>query len=172
MPIKIQRLLNIFMVILAWGTIPFLGFHNIKRFLPSSLLIVIIEAITVQIGKRRKWWFFYNKPKSYINGEFPFNIGPFLIGAMWILKWTFGNIKRFIILNAIVDGIFTFFVTNIAKKIKLFTLVRLNKIQFFTYIFSKAFLLYLLQYIIENKKSRGNNIYGAWLSQITVKGDS
>lgn len=74
--------------------------------------------------------------------KFPFNIGPFLVDSMWILKWTNGNFKLFILLNAIVDGVFAFILTGVIKKIKLFTLVRLNKFQFFVYFFYKEFLLY------------------------------
>jgi hypothetical protein len=152
MSIKIQRLLNLAMVLLAWLTSPFLGLNNTKRFIRASLLIVFFEFINVLIGKRRKWWVFYNKPNSYLFNEFPFGIGPFLVGSMWILKWTYGNFKLFILLNAIIDGIFAFIMTCVIKKIKLFTLVRINKFQFFVYVFYKAFLLYGFQYIIESKR--------------------
>ncbi|MGE8206663.1 hypothetical protein ACQKP0_19320 [Heyndrickxia sp. NPDC080065] len=153
MPMKNQWLLNVGMVLLSWLSLPFLGRRNIKRFLPASILIVLIEGINVQVGKKRKWWVFYNKPNSYFSGEFPFNIGPHLVGSMWILKWTFGNFKRFILLNAIVDAFFTFPLIRFLKKLKVATLVRINNWQFFLYIFYKAFLLYWFQYLFENKKN-------------------
>ncbi|MFE7083502.1 hypothetical protein [Priestia megaterium] len=118
MSLKKQWLLNILMIILAWSSLPFLGKHNIKRFLPASILIVLIEGINVQYGKKRKWWVFYNKPKSYLSGEFPFNIGPHFIGTMWILKWTYGNFKAFILLNIIMDAIYAFPFVDFLKKNK------------------------------------------------------
>lgn len=151
MSMKNQWLLSVAMILLSWLSLPFLGSRNIKRFLPASILILIIEGINVQIGKKRKWWYFYNKPNSYLSGEFPFNIGPFFVGSMWILKWTYGNFKRFILLNAIVDGAFTPTMSTLFKKLKLFTLVRLNKFQFFLYFFSKSFLLYWFQSLFEKK---------------------
>jgi hypothetical protein len=153
MSMKNQWLLNIVMVLFAWLTLPFFGARNIKRFLPASMLIALMEGINVQVGKKRKWWVFYNKPNSYFSGEFPFNIGPFFVGSMWILKWTYGNFKRFIFLNAIVDGAFAFALDTIGKRIKIFTLVRINKFQFFLYFFYKAFLLYGFQYLFESKKN-------------------
>lgn len=152
MSIKIQRLLNLAMVLLPWLTSPFLGVNNTKRFIRASLLIVFFEFINVLIGKRRKWWVFYNKPNSYLFNEFPFNIGPFLVGSMWILKWTYGNFKKFIFLNAIVDCAFAFMMATVVKKIKIFTLVRINKFQLFVYFFYKAFLLYGFQKNIESKR--------------------
>lgn len=141
------------MVILAWLTLPFLGLNNTKRFIPASLLIVFFEFINVLIGKRRKWWVFYNKPNSYLFNEFPFNIGPFLVGSMWILKWTYGNFKRFILLNAIVNSSFAFILVTLMEKLKVAKLVRLNHFQLFLYFFYKAPLLYLIQYIIGNKNN-------------------
>jgi hypothetical protein len=168
MPIKIQRVINVTMVLLAWLTIPFLGFRSIRRFLPAALIIVLIEGINVQIGKRRKWWFFYNKPKSYLLGEFPFNIGPFFVGSMWILKWTYGNFKQFMLLNATVNAFFAFILVRLMEKLKVAKLVRLNNFQFFLYFFCKAPLLYGIQYIIESKKEIFINLKKGF-SQIRIK---
>lgn len=151
MTIKIQRLVNVAMVLISWLTLPLLGSRNIKRFLPASILIVLIDGISIQIGKKQKWWVFYNKPKSYLFGEFPFSIGPFFVSSMWILKWTYGNFKKFILLNAIINGIFAFPVANLARKFRYYRLVRLNNFQFFLNFISKAFLFYGIQYLFDKK---------------------
>ncbi|MFP5110732.1 hypothetical protein ACSU6B_29180 [Neobacillus sp. C211] len=70
---KNQWLLNALMVILIWLTLPFLGGRNIKKFLPASIFIVIIENLFAQIGKKRKWWVFYKK-NPYISVALPFYI--------------------------------------------------------------------------------------------------
>lgn len=139
MTIKIQRLVNIAMVLLAWASLPFLGSRNIKRFLPASLLILLFEGINEMIGKRRNWWYFYNKPKSHLFGEFPFNVGPFFVSSLWILKWTFGNFKKFILLNAILNATFAFPIVIFLRKIKYGTLDRINGFQFFLYFFIRHF---------------------------------
>ena len=153
MSLKIQRILNVAMVLLTWSTLPLLGLKNIKRFFLASLLIGIIEVINAIVGKKRKWWVFYNKPNSYLFGEFPFNLGPFFIGSMWILKWTYGNFKRFAVLNAIVNGFFAFPFSSFSRKIRYYTLVRFNHTQFFLYFFLKSLLFYWLQFLVENNKS-------------------
>ncbi len=60
MTIKNQWLLNIVMIILSWLTMPLLGWRTIRRFLPASILAVLICSLDAQIGKKRKWWSFYN----------------------------------------------------------------------------------------------------------------
>jgi hypothetical protein len=154
MTLRIQRLVNVAMVLITWLTIPLLGSRNIKRFLPASILIVVIDGISIQIGKKLKWWVFYNKPKSYLFGEFPFSIGPFFVSSLWTLKWAYGNFKKFILLNAIINVIFAFPVANFARKFRYYTLVRLTNFQFFLNFISKAFLLYGIQYLFEPKDKR------------------
>jgi hypothetical protein len=151
MSLKNQWFINIIMISLSWLTSPFLGWSNLKRFLPASLLIVLFEAINVQFAKKRKWWVFYNKPHSYISGEFPFNIGPFLVSSLWGLRWSFGDFKKFLLINASINAFFAFIYITILEKIKIARLVKINKFQFFLYFFYKAFFLYGFQYIIESK---------------------
>lgn len=154
MPFTIQMIINIAMVLLSWLTVPLLGRRNIKRFLPAAFLVVLLEGIQVQMGKKRKWWVFYNHPTSYLSGEFPFNIGPFLVGSMWILKWTYGNFKKFILINAVVDGFFSFVTVGMLKKLKVVKLVRFSSWQFFLYIFYKSFLLYGLQFVVDKMQKK------------------
>jgi hypothetical protein len=153
MSLKNQWLLNISMVVFSWLSLCFYGWRNIKRFLPATLLVLCLEAFNVQIGKKRKWWVFYNKPKSYISGELPFSIGPFFAFSMWVLKWSYGNFKQFLLLNAGFHVFFTFILISLMKKLKVIKLVNLNKFQFFLYFFYKAVFLYGFQYMIDNKKN-------------------
>jgi hypothetical protein len=157
MTINIQRLINVAMVLITWSTLPFLGLRNIKRFLPATLLIVLFEIINAIIGKRRKWWVFYNKPKSHLFGEFPFHIGPFFVTALWIFKSTYGNFGKYILTNGIVHAFFAFPLTRIAKRIKWYTLDQINEFQFFLYFFYQAFLLYGFQYLFEKNYSLKDN---------------
>ncbi|MEH7419499.1 hypothetical protein V7266_30165 [Neobacillus drentensis] len=152
MSMKKQWLLNIAMIILSWLTIPLLGRRTIKRFLPASLLAVLICSLDVPIGKKRRWWSFYNKPQSFIQNEFPFLIGPMLTMSLWILNWSYGNFKKFIMLNAIGEALFVSPITRLFTKLKLYKLVQFNEFQFFLYFFYKAFFLYGFQYLFEKYK--------------------
>lgn len=151
MIIKNQKYFNFTMIILSWLTIPLIGMKSLKRFSTSSIIILVIEFISVIFGKKREWWVFYNKPNSYLINEVPFIVGPFSVLSLWVLKLSYGNFKNFIILNLITSGFFSFVFTDYCKNRKIFTLVRLNKFQSFAYFFHKSFLLYGFQKLNENK---------------------
>jgi hypothetical protein len=109
------------------------------------------------LGKDVNGGFFIINPNSYLFNEFPFNIGPFLVGSMWILKWTYGNFKQFILLNATVNAFFAFMLIKLLEKLKVAKLVRISNFPFFLYFFYKAPLLYGIQYIIEGKRNYSDN---------------
>ncbi|WP_209124217.1 hypothetical protein [Alkalihalobacillus sp. BA299] len=152
MSLKNQWLFNIAMVLISWLSLPLVGKRSIKRFLPASTLAILLTIFDLQIGKQRRWWSFYNKPQSTISNEFPFLIGPMLVMSLLSLKWTYGNFKKFIMLNALFQAIFTFPITRLFTKLKVYKLVWFNELQFFLYFFYKAFFLYGFQYLFENRK--------------------
>lgn len=70
MTMKIQRLVNVAMVLLTWSTLPFLGLRNIKKFLPATLLIVLFEGINGIIGKDVNGGFFIiNQNHTYLGNS-------------------------------------------------------------------------------------------------------
>lgn len=149
---KRHFIFNIGIIAIPWLTVLFLGKRNFKRFSFAAFSIFILELINHKIGQKLKWWSFYDKKKSFMTNELPFSIGPYMPISMWILKLSFGNFKKFLTLNAISDGIFAFYLINLLKKLRIIRLKRINNFQFFIYLFYKSFLLYGVQYWIENTK--------------------
>jgi hypothetical protein len=147
--INYSKSLLLMMMTLPWFTIPMLGKASFKRFSPSSLLISLAVQIVHFIAKKRKWWWWYEKIHPKEPGGLPFILGPYLVGSLWILKWTYGKFFRYMILNLIVDGAFTYGLTYYLQKFGIAALVRMKKIQLM-YVFTiQALLLYGFQFFRE-----------------------
>lgn len=142
-------LFNLTIIIISWLSLIFIGPRNIKRYSLASVIIGIFEIINHIFGHKRKWWKFYDKPKSFIRDELPFDIGPYMPFSMWVLKISYGSFKKFVLLNAFANGLFAFLFMPFLKKIKIIRLNRLNYFQFFIYIHYKAYILYGVQYLVE-----------------------
>jgi hypothetical protein len=123
--------------------------RSIKRYSVAGVFVVIFEILNHMYGKRKKWWKFYDKKRLFLKDELPFSIGPYMPLSMWLLKFSYGNIKKFITLNALADGVFAFVGMDILKRLKIIRLNRLSRLQFFFYIHYKAYLLYGVQYLYE-----------------------
>lgn len=140
---------NVAIIVVPWLTLLLLGKRNLKRFWFAGAFIMLFEIVNHIYGNRKKFWKFYDKRNAFWKDELPFSIGPYMPISLWILKYTFGNFKRFVITNVISDGLFAFLLIDILKKLKIIGLNRINHIQFFIYLHYKAYLLYGIQSLYE-----------------------
>lgn len=152
--LKVAKALLPAMMVLSWLTIPLLGEKTIKRFLPASILMAIVVRLEGKLAKKRKWWWYYVKIHPKLSGGFPLTWGPFLIGSMWILRFTFGKFKWYLLLNLIVDTIFTYKFVDKLNDLGIASLVRLKKYQLSALFFVKSLLLYGFQVIREKIEHR------------------
>lgn len=151
---KYSKSLLLILIILPWFSAPMLGKDAFKRFLPSSLFIICVQGIVDLIGTKRRWWWWYEKLHPKTLGFMPFMLGPFLVGSLWILKWTYGKFFRYMALNLVVDGSFTYGVTYYLQKFGIGSLVRLKKISLLLIFTIEALLLYIFQFIKEKVTKR------------------
>ncbi|MDR4947900.1 hypothetical protein [Neobacillus cucumis] len=154
--LKMAKPILLSMMILSWLTLPLLGRKAIKRFLPASVLMSILVALEMKFAKKRRWWWFYTKVHSKLSGGFPLTWGPFLVGSMWILRFTYGKFVWYILLNLIVDTFFSYKFVDILKSLGIGSLVRLKKYQLSLLFFIKSLLLYGFQ-MIQEKVGRSHN---------------
>ncbi len=154
--LKYSKALLLLMMILPWFTVLMLGKSSFKRYLPASLFIVFVVRIVNFIAKKRKWWWWYETLHPKVSGVIPFMWGPFLIGSMWILKFTYGKFVRYMLLNLVVDGAFTYGLVYYLQKFGIASLVRLKKINLLLIFFVESLLLYGFQYFKEMTKKKGD----------------
>ncbi|MGX6446336.1 hypothetical protein ACWM35_24360 [Neobacillus sp. K501] len=147
--LKVSKALLPAMLVLSWLTIPLLGKKAIKRYLPASFLMAMIVWLEGKLAKKRKWWWYYVKIHPKLTGGFPLIWGPFLIGSIWILRLTYGKFKLYVLLNLVVDTIFTYKFVEMLKDLGIASLVRLKKYQLSILFFVKSLLLYGFQVIRE-----------------------
>lgn len=156
--IKYNKLILILMMLLVWLTLPLMGKKAIKRFFPAGIFIALITGFETSIAKKRRWWWWYEKLHPKLSGSFPFDWGPYLIGSMWILKFTYGKLFRYLTLNLIFDSVFIFvLIDSWLKKWGIASLVRMKKYQLSLILFFDSLFLYGFQYLLETTKKALKN---------------
>nr|WP_263327332.1 hypothetical protein [Neobacillus sp. Marseille-Q6967] len=146
---KRHLVFNLSIILIPWLSLLLIGKRSFKRYSFAGIFIVIFEIINHLYGHKRNWWKFYDKRKSFFKDELPFSVGPYMPFSMWLLKISYGNFKKFVLLNLISDGLFAFLFIDILKKCKIISLNGINHFQFFIYLHYKAYLLYGFQYLFE-----------------------
>ncbi|MGG3680330.1 MULTISPECIES: hypothetical protein, partial [Heyndrickxia] len=140
MMIKKHLLLNLAIVFIPWLSLLFLGKRNLKRYALASAFIDVFEISNQLLGHMWKWWKFYDKKVLFLRDELPFSMGPYMPLSMWILKYSYGNFKKFVLMNIVADGFFAFLFIEVLKKLRIASLNRLSPVNFFIYLHYKAYL--------------------------------
>lgn len=137
----------VLMVILPWMSIPFIGKKAIKKYVLASITMSVYLVLEGRFAEKKKWWWFPYNIKHNVLAELPLIIGPFFIGSIWILKYTFGKFNLYLLVNLLIDSLFTYFVMDWFKKVGYVTYVKLTKFQLSIVFLIKTFLLYGAQII-------------------------
>jgi hypothetical protein len=151
---RYEKFVFIIIMIVPWLSAPFFGKKTFKRFTPGALFICIFVVIESLVAHKKLWWLFHKRLVPKVIGELPLIIGPFFIGTLWIMKFTFGNFKRYLLTNFFIDAFFVYIHVPILTKLGYASLIRLRKFNFLLIFLFKAVLLYLFQIIFEKKIMR------------------
>lgn len=152
------------MMLVSWLSLPLLGKKSFRRFYPGALLVCIWVICESLLAKKRVWWRFYEKLIPNVMGEIPFIVGPFFIGSIWILKFTFGNFLRFLVVNLVTDFLFVYPGMIILRNMGVVSLVRMKHYQMGILFMAKSVLMYLFQLFVEKLRKKPKNIIQKILS--------
>jgi hypothetical protein len=146
-----KSLITLISTAIPWITAPFIKKSEWKRFFPVLAFITVVIGIESYIAYKRKWWVFPKGSVSHYLKDTSYMAGPFFIGTLWILKLTYGNFRRYILVNILLDSGFVFVLMPILKKYNVMKLVKIKKYQFFSFFMIKALLIYSFQYLKERR---------------------
>jgi cellulose synthase/poly-beta-1,6-N-acetylglucosamine synthase-like glycosyltransferase len=134
---------------LPWLSILIIGKKTLRRFLPGSIFMSLYLIAEGRFAEKKKWWWFPYSVKPNVLAEFPLIFGPFIVGSLWILKYTYGKFNLYLLVNILIDSFFTYFGLKWFKKIGYVSLIRLSKIQLSIVFLIKTIVLYGFQIVYE-----------------------
>ncbi len=87
------------LVILPWFTLFFMRKEDIRRFLPVGLFAALSALIIADVGSALNLWTL--KENIYpFSKLFPYHLGASIVIAMWVFKWTYGRLIRYLAVDA------------------------------------------------------------------------
>jgi len=95
------------MLILPFLTLLFMKSRDVKRYMPSGLLSIVLTTIVHDVGVTLGFWVVHETTFPF-NEMMPYFYGTMPIMTMWVLKFTFGNYWRYMITNAVLDTGFVY----------------------------------------------------------------
>ena len=96
--------------ILPWFLLIFLDKNKVKRYMPVTLLSIVLVLLCVQLGRNLGW--FYVTPSIVLfNGASAYSFGVFAVGTLFIFYFTFKRFWLYFVTNLVLD-IFQIFVVR------------------------------------------------------------
>ncbi|MFJ7725185.1 hypothetical protein ACIQXV_03380 [Neobacillus sp. NPDC097160] len=161
---KHNKMFLLAMMLVPWLSLPLLGKKSFRRFYPGALFVCIWVTVESLIAKKRVWWRFYEKLIPKTMGEIPFIIGPLFVGSIWILKFSFGKFRRFLLLNTITNFLFVFPGMITLRNMGIVSLVRMKHYQMGILFMAKSVLMYGFQAIAEKIRKKPKTIIQRFFS--------
>jgi len=153
---KRPKFLLFLIMILPWFTLPFLGGKAIKRFLPAAIFISIVSKVIDIIAEKRGWWKYYTTIHPLLKGSMPLVLGPFFASAFWSLKNTYGKFVSYIMSSLLLHVGFATIGMWILKRLRITSLVKMNRVQLVIVLLFRALVLYGFQFTKESMEKRRN----------------
>jgi hypothetical protein len=111
--------------LIPWISLFFLNNLNksaLRRFMPVALFATVINTIMYQVAWTYDWWKYKETLFAWDKvAQIHTVYGVFLIGTIWIFYLTFDKFWAYLIVNLIVDCIYSFGFRTLWKKLKITT---------------------------------------------------
>ncbi|MBI0577496.1 hypothetical protein IEC97_08995 [Neobacillus cucumis] len=145
------NVIRIAQLIAPWFSIVFLPKKSFNQYLPVSLFASCLVIGMCALAAPFRWWEVKGGIRFKIFNDLTFIFGPFIVGTLWIFHFTFGNLKRFFIVNLIIDALFSFPVNYLFQRLNLYKLVKFKPTYIFLSFIGFSFIIYGFQLV--NKRA-------------------
>ncbi|MCD7035352.1 hypothetical protein LRR81_13995 [Metabacillus sp. GX 13764] len=146
---KNSKWFYLLMLFIPWLSVPLLGSRALKRYLPAAIFICTFTKAVDLFGEKKKWWKFYKGSSSFQRMNL-FNLGPYFVSSLWMMRFAYGRFPLYIFANMILHIWFIYFGgLKLLDQYRIGSLRKLTKFQYFVIDFIRALLLYGFQYAAE-----------------------
>lgn len=134
-------------LIIPWLSLFLIKKHELKRFMPASILASLLVTIIFEMSYVYNWWTVQKAIAQWGHiTSIPLVYGAFLIGTIWIFRYTFDKgFWFYIIANAIVDALYAFIGLNILIYFGIYRLENMGNFGIFLLMTILALIVYLYQ---------------------------
>ncbi|WP_394138660.1 hypothetical protein [Cytobacillus oceanisediminis] len=144
-----RKAVSFITLVVPWLTVPLLGKKSFVRFLPAATFIGYFFSILSEIAADRKWWKVKNALFPRYRQDFSYLLGLFFIVTLWVYKLTYKSFFKYLLLNAVIDYIFIFYIVKYFTKVRVFEFRKMRPKHFYFLSITMAAIIYFYQKIVE-----------------------
>ncbi|MDF0728645.1 hypothetical protein PY093_18575 [Cytobacillus sp. S13-E01] len=141
---------------IMWGlliipllSLPFMGKRDFSRYLPSATFVSLLLALISEIAESRRWWKVKINLIPDLTTNMSFVLSTFFVGTLWVFKYSYGNFFKYLGTNFILDWIFSYPLTHLFQRMRVFRLIHFKQHYILMMFISFAIIIYWFQSTIE-----------------------
>lgn len=143
--------------VFSWLSVLFLKKAELKRYMPVALFGALTATIVVEAGVTFNWWITKETVLPFVNMPI-FIYGSFLVGIIWIFRYTYKRFWLFLATNAVIDLILTFPLNNWLVDRGVLEMQNISNFQLLLVAIGSAITLYWYQLWQEGEASPFKNL--------------
>jgi hypothetical protein len=132
-------------LVVPWLTLFAMDKKLVRRYLPAALFITLINTIIDQLASYYQWWIVKDQLFLWSKLDIPIIYGLFIVGSMWILRFTYGKFLWFLVVNAAVDAFQAFIAAPVFHNTGFISFGNMSQADIFLLMFGFSFILYGFQ---------------------------
>ncbi|MGG7620547.1 hypothetical protein [Bacillus coreaensis] len=144
--------IRIIQLVLPWITIVFLPKKSFRQYFPVSIFASFLVTGMCLLAIPYKWWSVKGGWRAKVLNDWSFILGPFIVGTLWIFYFTFGNFKKYFVVNLFMDSLFSFPLSYLFQRLKLFKLVNFRPKHIFITFISFSLIIYGFELLLKRIK--------------------
>ncbi|MFZ4452043.1 hypothetical protein [Salibacterium aidingense] len=149
MALNKRKFLSLSILFVPWLTVPIIRRNSFMRFLPASTLANLVISLFSVVADRKKLWKVKNPIFPYTAVDYSYLLGLFPVTTIWVFKLTYGDFKKYLTLNIILDYLLSFPIIKFFTKVGVFEFKKMRPFHFFIFSVFLAFVIYWYQYFVE-----------------------
>jgi len=147
--VNTPNIVRFVLITLSLFTLIILPKKSFREYLPTSIFTSVLVTTICTLAVPYKWWIVKGGWKNKIINDLSFILGPFFAGTMWVFHFTFGNFKRYALLNLIMDILFSYPLNHLFQRLRLYKLVNFKPKHIFMFFTTFSLIIYGYQHIIK-----------------------
>ncbi|SET98518.1 hypothetical protein SAMN05421676_11333 [Salinibacillus kushneri] len=148
----LPSIIRLGLLVLSWLSFILYPKKSLQNYFPVSLFTSGLVLLFCSVSFRYKFWMVSgNIVKRFFN-DLSFVFGPFFAGTLWIFHFTFGNFRRYVVVNSILNIVLSFLLNPLFQRYNLYKFVNFKAVYLFLTYIGYALLLYSYQLLISKQK--------------------
>lgn len=144
----VPTLIRLGVVLISGVSLIFLPKKSFYKYLPVTIFTNVLVLSVCALSIPYKFWVVKGNKTTKVLNDVSYVFGSFFAVTLWIFHLSFGNFKRYVAVNFLMNMLLAFPLNYVFQKLKVYKLVNFKSKHIFLTYFGFSFIIYGFQLLL------------------------